>query len=59
MGSEIESMDAFVELVPGIRISPWEISEFVLRGSIIDIYPLDQEYPLRLDFFDTEGLDHV
>ena len=21
---------------------------------IVDIYPLDQEYPLRLDFFDTE-----
>ena len=28
--------------------------EFALRGSIVDIYPLDQEYPLRLDFFDTE-----
>ncbi len=25
----------------------------LLRGSIVDIYPLDQEYPLRLDF-DTE-----
>ncbi len=25
-----------------------------LRGSIVDIYPLDQEYPLRVDFFDTE-----
>ncbi|MHC3376285.1 transcription-repair coupling factor [Ligilactobacillus equi] len=27
--------------------------DFAVRGSIIDIYPLDQE-PLRLDFFDDE-----
>lgn len=28
--------------------------EFAVRGSIIDIYPLNQENPVRLDFFDTE-----
>lgn len=28
--------------------------EFAVRGSIIDIYPLNSEYPVRLDFFDTE-----
>lgn len=28
--------------------------EFAIRGSIIDIYPLNSEYPVRLDFFDTE-----
>ncbi|USS88760.1 transcription-repair coupling factor [Fructilactobacillus cliffordii] len=28
--------------------------EFAVRGSIIDIYPLNAESPVRLDFFDTE-----
>ncbi|MGX7199493.1 transcription-repair coupling factor [Enterococcus nangangensis] len=28
--------------------------EFAIRGSIVDIYPLDTEYPLRLELFDTE-----
>ncbi|MCL0319261.1 transcription-repair coupling factor [Apilactobacillus xinyiensis] len=28
--------------------------EFSIRGSIVDIYPLNNEYPIRLDFFDTE-----
>lgn len=28
--------------------------EFSVRGGIVDIYPLDQEYPVRLDFFDEE-----
>ncbi|GAK31758.1 transcription-repair coupling factor [Weissella oryzae SG25] len=28
--------------------------EFALRGSIIDIYPLNLDNPVRLDFFDTE-----
>ncbi|VDG31546.1 transcription-repair coupling factor [Lactobacillus plantarum JDM1] [Lactiplantibacillus mudanjiangensis] len=28
--------------------------DFAVRGSIVDIYPLDADYPLRLDFFDTE-----
>lgn len=27
--------------------------EFAVRGSIVDIYPLDADYPVRLDFFDT------
>lgn len=26
--------------------------EFSVRGGIVDIYPLDQEHPVRLDFFD-------
>ncbi|MCX8035598.1 MAG: transcription-repair coupling factor [Candidatus Sumerlaeia bacterium] len=25
--------------------------EFALRGGIVDVYPLDQDYPVRLDFF--------
>jgi len=25
-----------------------------VRGSIVDIYPLAADYPVRLDFFDTE-----
>ncbi len=28
--------------------------EYALRGSIFDIYPLNQENPVRLDFFDTD-----
>lgn len=28
--------------------------EFSLRGSIIDLYPLDAEYPVRVELFDTE-----
>ncbi|MDO4431715.1 MAG: transcription-repair coupling factor [Aerococcaceae bacterium] len=28
--------------------------EYSVRGSIVDIYPLDARYPIRLDFFDTE-----
>ncbi|HFI0463285.1 TPA: transcription-repair coupling factor [Streptococcus suis] len=27
---------------------------YAVRGSIIDFYPLDAPYPIRLDFFDTE-----
>lgn len=32
--------------------------EFSIRGSIIDFYPLSHDYPIRLDFFDTE-LDSI
>ncbi|AEV94589.1 transcription-repair coupling factor [Pediococcus claussenii] len=28
--------------------------DFAVRGSIIDVYPLSQENPVRVDFFDTE-----
>lgn len=28
--------------------------DFAVRGAIIDIYPLDTEYPVRVDLFDTE-----
>ena len=28
--------------------------DFAVRGSIIDIYPLAADYPVRIDFFDTE-----
>lgn len=28
--------------------------EYSIRGSIVDLYPLDVDYPVRLDFFDTE-----
>ncbi|MBF0780138.1 MULTISPECIES: transcription-repair coupling factor [unclassified Granulicatella] len=28
--------------------------EFSVRGGIFDIYPLTQDYPLRLEFFDTQ-----
>ena len=32
--------------------------EYSIRGSIVDVYPLDFENPVRLDFFDTE-LDSI
>ena len=32
--------------------------EFSVRGSIIDFFPVSAEYPIRLDFFDTE-LDSI
>ncbi|WP_288699945.1 transcription-repair coupling factor [uncultured Secundilactobacillus sp.] len=28
--------------------------DFAVRGAILDIYPLDLSYPVRVDFFDTE-----
>jgi Transcription-repair coupling factor (superfamily II helicase) len=28
--------------------------DFAVRGSIVDIYPLAADYPVRVDFFDTE-----
>lgn len=28
--------------------------DFAIRGSIVDIYPLDTVYPVRVDLFDTE-----
>ncbi|MDR3189578.1 MAG: transcription-repair coupling factor [Lactobacillaceae bacterium] len=28
--------------------------EFAIRGSIVDVYPLNEENPVRMDFFDTE-----
>ncbi|MGO3197881.1 transcription-repair coupling factor [Vagococcus salmoninarum] len=28
--------------------------EFSLRGSILDVYPLTTEYPVRIDFFDVD-----
>jgi transcription-repair coupling factor (superfamily II helicase) len=28
--------------------------EFAVRGSIVDIFPMDAAYPVRMDFFDTE-----
>jgi transcription-repair coupling factor (superfamily II helicase) len=31
-----------------------EQGQFSLRGSIFDIYPLNEEHPLRIDFFDDE-----
>jgi len=32
--------------------------EYSVRGSIVDVYPLNTDYPVRLDFFDTE-LDSI
>ncbi len=28
--------------------------EFSMRGSIVDIYPIGEKYPIRIDFFDIE-----
>ena len=28
--------------------------EFAVRGYIVDVYPIDEEYPIRIEFFDDE-----
>lgn len=32
----------------------YEHGEFVLRGSVLDLYPMGSELPYRIDFFDNE-----
>ena len=57
MGGEIELEDLAQRLVSmgyerqGMIGKP---GEFSLRGSIIDIYPLDSDNPIRVELFDTE-----
>lgn len=34
------------------------VGEFSIRSSIIDVYPFESEFPIRLDFFDEE-LEHI
>jgi len=35
-----------------------EIGDFSVRGEIIDIFPLNYDKPIRIDFFDTE-IEHI
>ncbi|WP_078414563.1 transcription-repair coupling factor [Priestia abyssalis] len=56
-GEEIELEEQLVKLVTlgyervGMVSSP---GEFSIRGGIIDIYPLTEELPVRIELFDTE-----
>ncbi|GLS28141.1 transcription-repair coupling factor [Marinibactrum halimedae] len=36
----------------------YEHGEYALRGSILDVYPMGSEWPLRIDFFD-EDIDSI
>lgn len=57
VGEEIELEGQLVKLVTlgyervGMVSSP---GEFSIRGGIIDIYPLTEELPVRIELFDTE-----
>lgn len=51
----IERLDILGYQREAMVMSPGEYS---IRGSIIDYYPLNATYPIRLDFFDTE-LDSI
>ena len=32
----------------------YDISEYAVRGFVIDVYPIGEEYPVRIEFFDDE-----
>lgn len=57
IGSDIEIADLKLKLHQ-MGYSPEKMvaapGEFSIRGSIVDVYPLNSEYPVRIDFFDTE-----
>lgn len=57
VGTEIELADLKLKLHQ-MGYSPEKMvaapGEFSIRGSIVDVYPLNSEYPVRIDFFDTE-----
>lgn len=57
MGEEIDLDHTLSKLVrigyerTGMVSSP---GEFSMRGGILDVYPLTEEYPVRIELFDTE-----
>lgn len=54
-GYQLDQLQSMINIMGYRRVdavnSPGEYS---LRGSIIDIYPLNYENPIRMDFFDTD-----
>ncbi|GAK04872.1 transcription-repair coupling factor [Geomicrobium sp. JCM 19037] len=52
---EVESFLAHLQAMGYTRVDLVQTpGEFSVRGGIIDIYSLTEEYPLRIDLFDTE-----
>lgn len=57
IGQEMDRYDLEKRLVYlGYQRAPLVESpgQYAVRGSILDFYPLDAPYPIRMDFFDTE-----
>ena len=44
----------FVEMGYQKTAAVEQVGEFALRGSIMDVFPMDATHPVRMDFFDTE-----
>ncbi|WP_018924731.1 transcription-repair coupling factor [Salsuginibacillus kocurii] len=57
VGEEID-IDSFLAQLPALGYTRADMvsapGEFSVRGGIIDIYPLTEEFPVRIDLFDTE-----
>ncbi|MCW0953548.1 transcription-repair coupling factor [Weissella ceti] len=50
--SELQSQ--FMEMGYQKTAAVEQAGEFAVRGSIVDVFPMDAAYPVRMDFFDTE-----
>ena len=56
LGDDIERKDLILHLIKlGYKKVPTTntVGDFSVRGEIIDIYPINYDKPIRLDFFDT------
>lgn len=56
-GEELEPEEAAKRLVAmGYERVPYveAMGQFGIRGGIVDIFPMDREYPVRIELFDTE-----
>ncbi len=57
-GGEVDLLEALAARLQRMGYTRQKLvdapGDFAIRGSIIDIYPLDTEYPVRVDLFDTE-----
>ena len=56
IGDDIERKDLILRLIKlGYKKMPTTntVGDFSVRGEIIDIYPINYDKPIRLDFFDT------
>lgn len=61
VGAEVDfdQLDEHLSYLGYQRLSMVEApGDYSVRGGIVDVYPLDQEHPFRLDFFDKE-LDSI
>lgn len=58
VGEEVDSLDSLVTDLVNMGYEPQTMisrpGEYARRGSIVDVFPLTSENPVRIDFFDTE-----